>query len=123
MKEIWAVIRPERLRPVRDALAAAGFPGMRHHRVLGRGRQGGLKYLSKAAERAVVKYLPKELLSIVVAAEDLPIVVATIQKAAATGAIGDGKIFVLPVEEAYTVRTGARETFARDEVASARVSA
>lgn len=113
MKEIMAVIRPERIGAVKAALAAAGVPAIRHRRVLGRGRQGGLKYLSKAHDRAAMKFLPKRLVSVVVADADVEPAVKAILSAARTGSIGDGVVWLLPVERAVSIRTGADEDFGR----------
>ena len=101
MKMIRAFIRPEKEREVVLALEGAGFPSVTKMPVFGRGKQKGLQV-------GPVHYdeLPKTLLMIVVDDEDESKVVKLIQEKARTGFIGDGKIFVSPVEGAYTVRTG-----------------
>ncbi|NOY64809.1 MAG: P-II family nitrogen regulator [Nitrospirae bacterium] len=101
MKMIRAFIRPEKEQEVVLALEGAGFPSVTKMPVFGRGKQKGLQI-------GPVHYdeLPKTLLMIVVDDEDESKVVKLIQEKARTGFIGDGKIFVSPVESAYTVRTG-----------------
>ncbi|MEC4686153.1 MAG: P-II family nitrogen regulator [Nitrospirota bacterium] len=101
MKMIRAFIRPEKEQEVVLALEGAGFPSVTKMPVFGRGKQKGLQV-------GPVHYdeLPKTLLLIVVDEEDEKKVVRLIQEKAKTGFIGDGKIFVSPVDTAYTVRTG-----------------
>lgn len=101
MKMIRAFIRPEKEQEVVLALEGAGFPSVTKMPVFGRGKQKGLQV-------GPVHYdeLPKTLLLIVVDDEDEKKVVKLIQEKAKTGFIGDGKIFVSPVDTAYTVRTG-----------------
>ncbi len=101
MKMIRAFIRPEKEQEVVLALEGAGFPSVTKMPVFGRGKQKGLQV-------GPVHYdeLPKTLLMIVVDDEDEMKVVKLIQDKAKTGFIGDGKIFVSPVDTAYTVRTG-----------------
>lgn len=101
MKMIRAFIRPEKEQEVVLALEGAGFPSLTKMPVFGRGKQKGLQI-------GPVHYdeLPKTLLMMVVDDEDVAKVVEMIQDKARTGFIGDGKIFVSPVEAAYTVRTG-----------------
>ncbi len=101
MKMIRAFIRPEKEQEVVLALEGAGFPSVSKMPVFGRGKQKGLQV-------GPVHYdeLPKTLLMIVVDDEDEGKVVKLIQEKARTGFIGDGKIFVSPVDTAYTVRTG-----------------
>jgi len=101
MKMIRAFIRPEKEQEVVLALEGAGFPSVTKMPVFGRGKQKGLQV-------GPVHYdeLPKTLLMIVVDDEDEVKVVHLIQEKARTGFIGDGKIFVSPVDTAYTVRTG-----------------
>lgn len=103
MKMIRVVLRPEAVETVADGLAAAGFTSMTKIPVFGRGRQRGITL-------GAVQYdeLPKSVLMIVVGDEDVEKVVSVIETGARTGRLGDGKIFVTPVDEAYTVRTGAR---------------
>jgi nitrogen regulatory protein PII 1 len=101
MKMIRAFIRPEKEQEVVLALEGAGFPSLTRMPVFGRGKQKGLQV-------GPVHYdeLPKTLIMMVVDDEDLDKVVGLIQDKAKTGFIGDGKLFVSPVESAYTVRTG-----------------
>jgi nitrogen regulatory protein PII 1 len=101
MKMIRAFIRPEKEQEVVLALEGAGFPSLTKMPVFGRGKQKGLQV-------GPVHYdeLPKTLLMMVVDDEDVPGVVGLIREKAKSGFIGDGKIFVSPVETAYTIRTG-----------------
>lgn len=109
MKEIMAVIRPERWRNVKAQLVAAGVPGFTNFRVQGRGRERGLRYLPRAgAEECVIGFLPKRMVSMIVQDSAVDEVVRSILAAANTGSVGDGKVFVLPAEEAIRVRTGSR---------------
>ncbi len=107
MKKIEAVIKPFKLEEVKDALSAIGIKGMTVWEVKGYGRQKGHKEVYRGAEY-IVDFVPKVKLEIVVNDEIVERVVDAIRGAANTGAIGDGKIFVLPVEEAIRVRTGER---------------
>jgi nitrogen regulatory protein PII 2 len=110
MKEILAVIRPEKWRDTQRAAMEAGAQGITQHRVLGRGRQAGLKYASATGtgESVVMSYLPKRLVSCVVPAAKSAAVVDALIKANRTGNAGDGKIFVCPVRAALRVRTEER---------------
>ena len=105
MKKIEAVIKPFKLDDVREALTDIGISGMTVTEVRGFGRQKGHTEIYRGAEYAV-DFLPKVKLEIVVADSMAERVVETIAEAARSGKIGDGKIFVLPVEEAYRIRTG-----------------
>lgn len=107
MKKIEAIIRPEKFEEVKNALADAGFPGITAYEVKGRGRQKGMSLAYRTSEYRV-DMLPKTKIEIVVEDKELEKAVGTILKAAKTGNIGDGKIFVYPVEEAIRVRTGER---------------
>jgi nitrogen regulatory protein P-II 1 len=107
MKKIEAIIRPEKLDPVKNALEEKGFPGMTAVEVKGRGRQKGITLQWRAGEYRV-EFLSKLKLTVVVNDEDVEDVVKTIVGAAWTGSIGDGKIFILPVEEVIRIRTGER---------------
>lgn len=104
LKMVRAVIRPEVEREVVLALEAAGFPALTKSHVFGRGRQGGLKVGPVHYEE-----LPKVSLMLVVEEDRVPEVVRTIETTARTGNIGDGKVFVTPVEQAWTIRTGRPE--------------
>jgi nitrogen regulatory protein P-II 1 len=107
MKKIEAIIRQEKLNDVKDALAEAGFPGITAYDVKGRGRQKGL-LLSYRTNEYRVDMLPKTKIELVVNKADVEKVIGIIDKVAKTGNIGDGKIFVLPVDEVVRVRTGER---------------
>lgn len=108
MKKIEAIIKPFKLEDVKDALAAIGVEGMTVSEVKGFGRQKGHKEIYRGAEY-VVDFLPKIKLEIVVSTAKVDQVVKAIQDAAKTGKIGDGKIFVTPVEQAVRIRTGERD--------------
>ena len=107
MKKIEAIIKPFKLDEVKEALNGIGIQGMSISEVKGYGRQKGHKEIYRGAEY-VVDFIPKIKIEIVVEASVLEKVVETIKKAANTGKIGDGKIFVFPVEEVLRVRTGER---------------
>jgi len=103
---IQAVVRPEKVHTVMKSLLEAGFPAVTKMDVFGRGKQRGLK-----VGEITYDELPKEMLMLVVGDGDKDLVVQTITESARTGvkgAFGDGKIFLLPVEEAYTVSSGAK---------------
>ena len=105
MKKIEAIIKPFKLDDVKEALTEIGNQGMTVSEVKGYGRQKGHKEIYRGAEY-VVDFIPKIKIEIVIPSELADQVVAKICEAANTGKIGDGKIFVLPVEEAIRVRTG-----------------
>jgi nitrogen regulatory protein P-II 1 len=105
MKKIEAIIKPFKLDDVKEALNEIGIQGMTIAEVKGYGRQKGHKEIYRGAEY-IVDFIPKIKIEIVVAADRVEQVVEKIREAAATGKIGDGKIFVVPVEEAVRVRTG-----------------
>jgi nitrogen regulatory protein P-II 1 len=105
VKKVEAIIKPFKLEEVKEALAGVGVQGLTVSEVKGFGRQKGHKELYRGAEY-VVEFLPKVKLEIVVSDEKLTEVVDAIVKAASTGRIGDGKIFVSPIEEAVRIRTG-----------------
>ena len=107
MKKIEAIIRPFKLDEVKESLSSIGAQGLTVTEVKGFGRQKGHTELYRGAEY-VVDFLPKVKLEIIVGDENVAKVVETIEKAARTGRIGDGKIFVLPVEEVVRIRTGER---------------
>jgi nitrogen regulatory protein P-II 1 len=107
MKKIEAIIRPEKLDAVRGALDEKGFPGMTVSEVKGRGRQKGITLQWRAGDYRV-EFLPKVKLEIIVADEDAEAVIETICEVAKTGKIGDGKIFVYPVDDVIRVRTKER---------------
>jgi len=105
MKEITAIIKPFKLDEVREALAAVGVTGLTVTEVKGFGRQKGHTELYRGAEY-VVDFLPKLKIDVVVSDETLDAVIDAIVKAARTGRIGDGKIFVRSVEQVIRIRTG-----------------
>ncbi|NOZ76909.1 MAG: P-II family nitrogen regulator [Euryarchaeota archaeon] len=107
MKKIEAIIRPEKLDAVRKALDGKGFPGMTSIQVEGRGRQKGIALQWRAGEYRV-EFLPKLKLEVLVDDDEVEQVIDLICDAAATGRMGDGKIFVLPVEDVVRVRTRER---------------
>ena len=105
MKYVIAIIKPHRLEQVREALANLGVEGMTVSEVKGHGRQKGHTEIYRGAEY-VVNFLPKVKVEIAVSEDMAEKVVETIREAAQTGQIGDGKIFVLPVEKVVRIRTG-----------------
>ena len=105
MKKIEAIVREEKLDVVRKALDETGYFGMTITKVSGRGKQGGVKLQWRVGEYSV-DFLPKVKIELVVLDNDVPRVLNTITRIARTGEKGDGKIFVLPVENAIRVRTG-----------------
>ncbi len=105
MKKIEAIIKPFKLDDVKDALSRLGVKGMTLSEVKGFGRQRGHKETYRGAEYQV-DFVPKVKIELVIEASMTDQVVSTISEKASTGKIGDGKIFVLPVEEAIRLRTG-----------------
>ena len=109
MKKVEAIIKPFKLDDVKEALNEVGIQGMTITEVKGYGRQKGHKEIYRGAEY-VVDFIPKLKIEIIVEASRADEVADIIAKAANTGKIGDGKIFILPVETAIRVRTGERGT-------------
>ena len=107
MKKVEAIIKPFKLDEVKENLNAVGVRGLTVSEVKGFGRQKGHTELYRGAEY-VVDFLPKVKLEIIVPEDMVAKVVETIEKAARTGRIGDGKIFVTPVEDVVRIRTGER---------------
>jgi nitrogen regulatory protein P-II 1 len=107
MKKVEAIIKPFKLDEVKESLSSIGIQGLTVDEVKGFGRQKGHTELYRGAEY-VVDFLPKVKLEIIVSDDKVAQVVETIEKAARTGRIGDGKIFVLPVDEVIRIRTGER---------------
>jgi nitrogen regulatory protein PII len=105
MKKIEAIIKPFKLEEVKDALAEIGVVGMSVSEVKGFGRQKGHTEIYRGSEYTV-DFLPKVKIETVVADGTVDDAIAAITKAAATGKIGDGKIFVQPIEQAIRIRTG-----------------
>ena len=105
MKMVLAYVRHEAFEPIRTELLNLGFPSLSISEVKGSGRQKGITERYRGAE--LTNYLrPKIKIECVVEVKDVPTIVDVILKHARTGSIGDGKVFVLPVEESYRVRTG-----------------
>ena len=105
MKMIEAIIRIEKFDEVKEALKELGYPGMTRTQVEGHGKQKGLKQQFRGTTFEV-EFLPKVKLEIVAAEKDVNEIVSAIVANARTGEIGDGKIFIMPVEEVVRVRTG-----------------
>lgn len=114
MKEIITVIRPRKVNATKEALTKLGIPSMTAIPVLGRGRQRGIdtevnieyrKGILEQNKTGGMKYVPKRYLSVVVSDENVEAVVNTIVEINQTGQIGDGKIFVCPIEDALRIRT------------------
>lgn len=105
MKKITAVIKPFKLDEVREGLSEIGITGLTVTEVKGFGRQKGHTELYRGAEY-VVDFLPKIQLDVVVSEDKVEPAIEAILKAARTGKIGDGKIFVMPVEQVVRIRTG-----------------
>ena len=104
MKQVMAIIKPFKLDEVRQTLTELGLQGMTVTEVKGYGRQKGHTELYRGAEY-VINFLPKLKIEVVVPAKMVDKVVAAIATAAKTGKIGDGKIFVIPIEQAVRIRT------------------
>jgi nitrogen regulatory protein PII len=108
MKLIKSIVRPNKVDDVRDALEKLSIPGMTVTEVRGHGRQKGHTAIYRGKEYNV-SLLPKVEIEVVVPETVVEEVVQAITKAARTGEIGDGRIFILPVERAYNIRTGERD--------------
>ena len=111
MKKIEAIIREEKLEPVKKFLEEVGYFGMTITEVSGRGRQKGVP-LKWGAREYRLEFLPKLKIELVVMDDDVSSVVSAIVKGAKTGEVGDGKIFVIPIDDAIRVRTGDSGTSA-----------
>jgi nitrogen regulatory protein P-II 1 len=107
MKKVEAIIKPFKLDEVKEALSSVGCQGLTVTEVKGFGRQKGHTELYRGAEY-VVDFLPKVKLEVIVSDDKVTPVVEAIEKSAKTGRIGDGKIFVLAVDEIVRIRTGER---------------
>jgi len=107
MKRVVAIIRPFKLDEVKDALAEVPIGGMTVTEVKGFGRTGGKKEVYRGSAY-VVDFVPKVQIDIIVPQAQVESVIDAIQKSAKTGRIGDGKIFVYPVEDVIRIRTGER---------------
>ena len=107
MKKIEAIVKPFKLEEVKNALTKIGVQGMTVTEVRGFGRQKGHTEVYRGAEYKI-DFLPKVKIELITSEEMIPQVVETIERAAKTGKIGDGKIFIFPVEEVIRIRTGER---------------
>jgi len=107
MKKLECIIRPFKLEEVKEALSSVGVRGMTVSEVRGFGRSRGHTELYRGSEYTI-EFVPKLKIEIVVAEENVDKVVEAVQQAASTGKIGDGKIFVLPIDETIRIRTGER---------------
>src|SRR6266446_3269744 len=108
MKLLKAIIRPNKLEEVKDALTALHVTGMTVTEVRGHGRQKGHKAVYRGTEYSVTLF-PKVMIEIIIPNEMVDSVVEAAMKSARTGEIGDGRIFVIPVEQGYNIRTGERD--------------
>lgn len=108
MKKVTAVIKPFKLDDVKSALKSAGFAGMTVHEVQGVGRQGGHTETYRGAEYQV-DFIPKIQLDLIVVDADIERVADIIVETARTGKIGDGKVWISPVESLIRIRTGERD--------------
>ncbi|GAB4110785.1 MAG: P-II family nitrogen regulator [Sandaracinaceae bacterium] len=107
MKKVEAIVKPFKLDEVKDALAEVGIKGMTVTEVKGFGRTGGKREVYRGSAY-VVDFVPKVKIEIVCADAVVPAILEAIERAAKTGRIGDGKIFVSSIEEAVRIRTGER---------------
>jgi nitrogen regulatory protein P-II 1 len=107
MKKIEAIIKTFKLDDVKEGLSSLGVKGLTVSEVKGFGRQRGHKEIYRGAEYQV-DFVPKIKIEVVMDAELVPNAIKVIQEKAATGQIGDGKIFILPVEEVIRIRTGEK---------------
>lgn len=114
MKEIFAIIRPQKVNATKNALAALGFPGITASQVLGRGKQHGIsseisyqvsREVLEQEKKSRVHFVPKRLISIVVEDDMVDSVIESILSVNQTGQVGDGRIFVLTIEDAIRIRT------------------
>ena len=110
MKEVLAIIQMNKMEATKDALDVVGVSSITAYKVYGRGKQRGLQIPHPSeleeSEKKNMKYIPKRMISIMVEDEFVPAVVAVITKVNRTGNIGDGRIFVCPIDEAVRIRTG-----------------
>jgi nitrogen regulatory protein P-II 1 len=109
MKKIEAIVREEKFHLIKIALEEKGFISMTVSDVMGRGKQKGVSLKWRVGEHRI-EFLPKKKIEMIVDDADCPVIIDTICERARTGAVGDGKIFVLPVEEVVKIRTGERGT-------------
>lgn len=107
MKKIEAIVRDEKFHLIKIALEEKGFISMTVSDVMGRGKQKGVSLKWRVGEHRI-EFLPKKKIEMIVDDADVPVIIDTICERGRTGAVGDGKIFVLPVEEVVKIRTGER---------------
>ncbi|MCY4401849.1 MAG: P-II family nitrogen regulator [Candidatus Poribacteria bacterium] len=107
MKKLECIIRPFKLEEVKEALSNVGVRGMTVSEVRGFGRSRGHTELYRGSEYTI-EFVPKLKIEIVVAEENVDKVVEAVQQAASTGKIGDGKIFIIPIDETIRIRTGEK---------------
>ncbi len=107
MKKVEAIIKPFKLDEVKDALVELGIGGMTVTEVRGFGQQKGHTEIYRGTEY-VIDFLPKVKIEVVVKDQDVDKVVETITKTAQTGRVGDGKIFIIPIEDVIRIRTGEK---------------
>ena len=107
MKKIEAIVREDRFHLIKLALEEKGFISMTVSDIIGRGKQKGVALKWRSGEHRI-EFLPKKKIEMVVEDSDVQIVVDTICEKGRTGAVGDGKIFIFPVEEVIRIRTGDR---------------
>jgi len=107
VKKVEAIIKPFKLEEVKEALSKVGIKGLTVSEVKGFGRQKGHKELYRGAEYEI-EFLPKVKLEVVVSDDELDVVIEAIVSSARTGRLGDGKVFVTPVEEVLRIRTNER---------------
>ena len=108
MRLIKAIIRPNKLEEVKDALTKLSVAGMTVTEVRGHGRQKGHKAVYRGTEYSVT-LLPKIMIELVIQDDMVDDVIKTVIETARTGKIGDGRVFVLPIEQGYNIRTGERD--------------
>ena len=108
MKKIEAIIQPFKIDDVKNALTGIGIEGMTISEVRGHGRQKGHKAVYRGTEYSVT-LLPKIMIELVIQDEMVDDTIKTIIETARTGEIGDGRVFVLPIEQGYNIRTGERD--------------
>jgi nitrogen regulatory protein PII 2 len=122
MKEIIAIMRPNKMTKTKEVLDTLGYPAMSAIRVMGRGKQRAIlnevsveiKEPELYETEGKMRYIPKRMVSLVVPDEDVSLVVEAIMKINHTGQIGDGKIFICPISDAVRVRTGEKGVKAID---------
>lgn len=108
MKKIEAIVRTEKIDEIKTALATKGYLGLTTYEVKGRGRQKGIVLQWRGVKEYRVDLLPKAKIELVVNDKDVEEVVKILKDGASTGNVGDGKIFILPVEEVIRIRTGEK---------------